>query len=53
MTCPTKTRALAFSMIQQMDNIGVWQRDLSVYNRLQIYAAAMIFSTMAQAPLAL
>ncbi len=27
MTCPTKTRALAYSIIQQMDDIGVWQRD--------------------------
>lgn len=27
MTCPTKTRALARSIIQQMDDVGVWQRD--------------------------
>jgi hypothetical protein len=27
MTCPRKTRALADSIIQQMDDVGVWQRD--------------------------
>jgi len=27
MTCTTKTRALAYSIIQQMNGIGVWQRD--------------------------
>jgi hypothetical protein len=27
MTCPTKTRALARSIIQQMDGVGAWQRD--------------------------
>ncbi|NJC28533.1 transposase [Neolewinella antarctica] len=27
MTCPTKTGALARSILQQMDGVGVWQRD--------------------------